>query len=99
MVDSFETGSGLWLVMPCLTPIRFTIAFYPDSIRNQISSMLWGLIRGLAFLHKNLVAHRDVKPDNLVIDNNRCLKIIDFDVAVRLTSEDQELESDGGTEG
>ena len=61
--------------------------------------MLWGLIRGLAFLHKNLVAHRDVKPDNLVIDNDRCLKIIDFDVAVRLTSEDEELEGDCGTEG
>ena len=61
--------------------------------------MLWGLIRGLAFLHKNLVAHRDVKPDNLIIDNNKCLKIIDFDVAVRLTSENEELEGDCGTEG
>ena len=77
----------------------FTIAFFPDSSRNQILNMLWGLIRGLAFLHKNLVAHRDVKPDNLVIDNNRDLKIIDFDIAVRLTSEDQELEGDYGTEG
>jgi len=47
-----------------------------------------GLIRGVAFLHKLCIAHRDIKPHNLVVDRNFCLKIIDFDIAMQVKDEE-----------
>ena len=41
-----------------------------------------GLIKGVVYLYEFCVAHRDIKPDNLVVANNFSLKIIDFDVAM-----------------
>lgn len=35
-------------------------------------------IEGFNYLEKNKVLHRDIKPDNFIVDNNGVLKIIDF---------------------
>ncbi|KAF8437713.1 hypothetical protein L210DRAFT_3647381 [Boletus edulis BED1] len=37
-------------------------------------------------------AHRDVKPDNLVVDKSFNLKIIDFDIAMLVEDEDEEVD-------
>ncbi|KAF8270400.1 kinase-like domain-containing protein [Lactarius quietus] len=42
----------------------------------------WGLIKGLAYLHEHKIAHRDIKPDNLVCGDDFHLQIIDFDGAI-----------------
>ncbi|KAI0291835.1 kinase-like domain-containing protein, partial [Russula brevipes] len=55
------------------------------------------LIEGVAFLHEWCVAHRDIKPDNLVLDRDFCLKIIDFDLAMRVRDEDEEVDDQCGT--
>ncbi|KAI0291847.1 kinase-like domain-containing protein, partial [Russula brevipes] len=56
------------------------------------------LIEGVAYLHQRGVAHRDIKPDNLVVDRDFCLKIIDFDVAMRVRDEDEEVDDLCGTD-
>ncbi|KAF8257687.1 kinase-like domain-containing protein, partial [Lactarius quietus] len=58
-----------------------------------------GLIEGLAYLHKHNVAHRDIKPNNLVCDNNCRLQIIDFDLAIMVHDENMESDEYCGTEG
>ncbi|KAH8694209.1 kinase-like domain-containing protein [Talaromyces proteolyticus] len=49
------------------------------------------LLRGLEYLHKTGVAHRDIKPDNLLLTRRGCLKIADFGNAecIRLPWEKQ----------
>ncbi|KIY47238.1 kinase-like protein, partial [Fistulina hepatica ATCC 64428] len=57
------------------------------------------LIKGLAYLHKLCIAHRDIKPDNLLIDGDFCLKIIDFDIAIQVKDKDEEVSGHRGAKG
>ncbi|KAH9997138.1 hypothetical protein BJV74DRAFT_268017 [Russula compacta] len=43
------------------------------------------LIKGPVFLHRHYVAHRDIKPDNLMYTDTFRLQIIDFDVATQVS--------------
>jgi serine/threonine protein kinase len=39
------------------------------------------LTLGIEYLHANEVAHRDIKPDNLMLSADGTLKIVDFGVS------------------
>ncbi len=39
------------------------------------------IMRGVQYCHSNSIYHRDIKLENLIIDNNRKVKIIDFGFA------------------
>ena len=55
------------------------------------------LIEGIAFLHRQLVAHLDIKPDNLVYTDSYRIQIIDFDCAIRLRDENDKIDIELGT--
>ena len=63
------------------------------------STLGWGLINGLAYLHKHNIAHRDIKPDNLVCDSSYRLQIIDPDLAIKVEDENAEISKYRGTRG
>ena len=46
------------------------------------------LMQGLDYCHMNGVAHRDLKPDNLLLDGNFNLKIADFGFAAPFLGRD-----------
>lgn len=48
--------------------------FSPDVTQR----MIWGLIKGLATLHRNGICHGDLKPANLVVARGNRLVMIDF---------------------
>eukprot|EP00514_Thraustochytrium_sp_LLF1b_P003155 CAMPEP_0184509500 /NCGR_PEP_ID=MMETSP0198_2-20121128/1319_1 /TAXON_ID=1112570 /ORGANISM="Thraustochytrium sp., Strain LLF1b" /LENGTH=311 /DNA_ID=CAMNT_0026899339 /DNA_START=264 /DNA_END=1199 /DNA_ORIENTATION=+ len=60
---------------------------YMDSCRPEglspalIKSYLYQLLRGVAFCHSHRVLHRDLKPQNLLIDKTGQLKLADFGLA------------------
>lgn len=39
------------------------------------------MLEGLAYLHQSGVAHRDVKPENILLDHNGVIKFVDFGAA------------------
>ena len=46
-----------------------------------IRSLVYQMCKAVAYLHKNNMIHRDVKPENLLIDENLNLKLCDFGFA------------------
>jgi serine/threonine protein kinase len=46
-----------------------------------VKSYMHQLLRGIAFCHSHRVLHRDLKPQNLLIDRNGTLKLADFGLA------------------
>uniref|UniRef100_A0A1A9VDD2 Cyclin-dependent kinase 5 homolog n=1 Tax=Glossina austeni TaxID=7395 RepID=A0A1A9VDD2_GLOAU len=59
---------------------------YFDSLNGDIDmavcrSFMLQLLRGLAFCHSHNVLHRDLKPQNLLINKNGELKLADFGLA------------------
>lgn len=57
-----------------------------DSLNGHIDqqmakSLMLQLLRGLAFCHAHHVLHRDLKPQNLLINSNGQLKLADFGLA------------------
>ena len=55
-------------------------------------------IIALESVHSKSVIHRDIKPDNLIVDSEGHLKLIDFGFAKRLTR-DQRTYTNCGTLG
>ena len=48
---------------------------------NRIKSFMYQLLSGIAFCHDNRVLHRDLKPQNLLINKKGQLKLADFGLA------------------
>jgi serine/threonine protein kinase len=91
--ESFRTQSTSWLILPKMNSLPNV------QLDGRVVQVCWGLIKGVAYLHKLCIAHRDIKPENLVVDWDFCVKIIDFDVAMQVEGEDDVVDGQCGTKG
>ncbi|XP_041347446.1 serine/threonine-protein kinase NLK-like [Gigantopelta aegis] len=48
---------------------------------DHVKVFLYQILRGLKYLHSSRVLHRDIKPGNLLVNSNCCLKVCDFGLA------------------
>eukprot|EP00188_Purpureofilum_apyrenoidigerum_P000340 Plantae.Rhodophyta-Purpureofilum_apyrenoidigerum.ctg11428.p1 GENE.Plantae.Rhodophyta-Purpureofilum_apyrenoidigerum.ctg11428~~Plantae.Rhodophyta-Purpureofilum_apyrenoidigerum.ctg11428.p1 ORF type:complete len:308 (-),score=47.05 Plantae.Rhodophyta-Purpureofilum_apyrenoidigerum.ctg11428:85-1008(-) len=83
--DVVHCNNKLYLVFEYLDQ---DLKRYMDSIPQstpldpmRIKSYLYQIISGIAYCHQHRVLHRDLKPQNLLIDGNGALKLADFGLA------------------
>ena len=93
LIDSFDG----WAILPKMISVNPYVLSAPDLSESEVSQLCSGLIDGLAYLHEHCIAHRDIKPGNLVVDKKPCMKIIDFDTARQVKDEDEEIHGRCGT--
>jgi serine/threonine protein kinase len=56
-----------------------------------------GILEGINYCHKNMICHRDLKPGNILINENNEIKIIDFGLAEIVKSNENNLSGKKGT--
>ncbi|EGR34376.1 protein kinase domain protein [Ichthyophthirius multifiliis] len=73
---SFQDRDNLYLVMPYISggDLRFHLQ------KNQFNEQHC-IISSLEYIHQNNILHRDVKPENLIFDENGYVKITDFGIS------------------
>lgn len=52
---------------------------------KKVIHIMQQVLNGIAYAHANGVIHRDIKPHNILIDNDGNIKITDFGIAVALS--------------
>ncbi len=96
---SFQTQSALWAITPEMSSVVKCVSLLSGELNRKVVEVCWGLINGVAHLHKFCITHRDIKPENLVVDKNFTLKIIDFDSAMQVKGEDEVVDGICGMKG
>ncbi|KHJ96465.1 hypothetical protein OESDEN_03574 [Oesophagostomum dentatum] len=64
---------------------------------GHISAILKDALRGLDYLHSGRRIHRDIKADNILVNEGGAVKLADFGLTVRLTEEVSRRKSLVGT--
>lgn len=77
-LQTWHEGASLQRMLD--TDMHFPVA---DVVQNGIR-----LLRGISFLHRLGIAHRDIKPDNIHVGRDGTLRILDLGVAVGLSEDD-----------
>lgn len=74
------------LVIEYIAGANLATDYAPDA---NYQKTLWQIAAGLADIHEAGVIHRDVKPDNIRLDENGVVKIIDFGLSREVGVDDR----------
>jgi serine/threonine protein kinase len=81
-IETSEIDFDLVEVLELVEPVHFSDVFNSGMSPGQLKRMIIKLLEGFQFLHSNKVLHRDIKPDNLILYQEKgeyYFKIIDLD--------------------
>ncbi|CAG8548143.1 12659_t:CDS:2, partial [Dentiscutata heterogama] len=83
LLDIVNQENKLFLVFEFLTMDlkRYIHSSKEGLEHNKIMKLMYQLLDGSTFLHKRRIFHRDLKPQNLLIDKEENLKLADFGLA------------------
>lgn len=65
-------------------PLAHDATAYPEHIAGFIkltTSIMYQIINAIAYLHEHRIAHRDIKPRNMMLAEDCCVKLIDFGIS------------------
>ena len=83
----FEQNNYLYIIMEFSEngDLKGLIETYKSLNKHIPEEMLWNIflqcMEGLCYIHQKNIIHRDIKPKNILIDNNMIIKIGDFGVS------------------
>eukprot|EP00842_Homolaphlyctis_polyrhiza_P004210 jgi/Hompol1/4790/HPOL_003878-RA len=88
-IDSFLCRGDLWVVMElmeggALTNVIDTLGTLSEPL---IAAIVQEGLKGIRHMHKLNLIHRDIKSDNILLDQQGHVKLADFGLCVRLTEE------------
>ena len=85
LLDIVHSESKLYLVFEFLD---MDLKKYMDTVGDSdglgpdiVKRFAWQLVKGVYYLHAHRILHRDLKPQNLLIDREGNLKLADFGLA------------------
>ncbi|EDO41403.1 predicted protein [Nematostella vectensis] len=84
LLDVVHNQKSLYLVFEFLSQDlkKYMDCLPPSGISTSlIKSYVYQLLSGVAYCHSHRVLHRDLKPQNLLIDKNGAIKLADFGLA------------------
>ena len=74
-------------LMECSLWDRMCNKLMPPLVERDVVNITRQVLQALQFLHRNGVIHRDVKPENILLDANGVAKLADFGLARDLPSQ------------
>lgn len=95
MISNYQSKIGNCIVMEYCENGNLS-EVYMDFDQQRIQSTMSQIFCGLQYIHSNLIVHRDIKLENILISGNK-VKIADFDLSVKLEDENQKISEIAGT--
>lgn len=98
MLETFDTKNDLVIVTEYASTDLHKYLAEKGVFNDEMAKKLSGdLVSALYYLHSNRVLHRDLKPQNVLLDEDLHAKLCDFGLARSMTMQTQVLTSIKGT--
>ena len=84
--NSFDYRDRIWIfleIMDC-SLLDILEKYYDKWSEGVVKYILWQGLRGLDFLHKMNIIHRDIKSDNILVNTSGAVKLSDFGFSCQL---------------
>ena len=97
--ETFETNKYFCIVMENIIGgnLLNCINKMTKLSENQAKNIFYQLITTLEYIHSLGIVHRDIKPDNILLDLNNNIKLCDFGVALQTNTENFYINDKVGT--
>ncbi|MEJ6014256.1 Stk1 family PASTA domain-containing Ser/Thr kinase [Corynebacterium sp. H127] len=97
--DFNSTGDHAFLVMELITggTLRELLAERGPMPPHAATQVMRGVLTGLTAAHQKGLVHRDIKPDNVLINSDHRVKLADFGLVRAVSSSDRTSDSIVGT--